>query len=98
MNSDSDRKAAEEYCQNATGNIGIRYYGQENFTENPLIMAFLHGIAHAKKDLEQVAQNIYRAGWYTAASYEHPAFLEESVFVKEFEDYWQKKTESKEGE
>ncbi len=93
--SDSDRKAAEEFRDN---NFTYIVNQCDNGSDEIVVQFFLAGLAHARKELEQVAQNIYRAGWYTAASYEHPAFLEESVFVKEFEDYWQKKTESKEGE
>jgi len=94
MTSDSERKAAEEYAERIAGHDidSLRYA-----MKDPIANAradFIAGYEYALKELEQIAREVYRAGWYTAASYEHPAFLEESIFVKAFQDYWQKKTES----
>jgi len=98
VSSDSERKAAEQYVYEE-----LKKTSGYPLNEKRLIALFgtdfyLAGVAHTKKELEQVAREVYRAGWYTAASYEHPAFLEESIFVKAFQDYWQKKTESKEAD
>ena len=84
---DSERKAAEEAYRDAYG-ISPK--------ENPEFDIFKAGRSSALKELEQIAREAFDVGWYASASFQHPATQEQNVLTKEFQDYWQKKTESKE--
>lgn len=52
--SEEDRKAAEEWCQNKFGHTHTKFGGEDEFTPNPCIEAFLEGVKYANKFLRIV--------------------------------------------
>ncbi len=108
MTSDSDRKAAEEYAEKLypdtanraslsySENLDVRLQARKQIAD-----AYLAGRSSSLKELEQVAREAFRAGkersaWeIVVANWTYQ--VEEKEPLSE-DDYWQKKTESKETE
>jgi type IV secretory pathway VirD2 relaxase len=93
MTSDSDRKAAEEYAIDQwVGDLGQAITVEMRAEEiRRSAIDFLAGRSSALKELEQIAREAFEAGRDTIF---HPTLFYRHEY---FTDYWQKKTESKEG-
>ncbi len=91
---EQDRKAVEEYIEKLFRECQSAQKRGEWWTYSPSDSErdFLAGLAHARKELEQVAREAFEAGRVKVG---HPDW---DYAFEAFSDYWKKKTESKEGE